>query len=180
LHSISPEIHSIRRSCVPRPQRGWDQGSPSVTHVSRLPLRNIDSSAYNQATVYTNDKIKPRLQRQVGILVAEYLEAKRVVCRVIGVRLRRFGIEPAYKPVESPEHYCGGNRKCFLLKRMSRIFSKGCLLPPQTRSASNASCPERVQTVLTNSANRASFPAPLLFPGPCEEKRKPYGKNNGP
>jgi hypothetical protein len=66
----------------------------------------MSSPAYNQATINPNDKVKPRLQRQIGILVAEYLEAKRVVSSVIGIRLGRFGIEPSYKPVESPEHSC--------------------------------------------------------------------------
>lgn len=59
-------------------------------------------SPYDKSTVNANYKIEPWLQRQIGVLVAEHLEAERVVSD--GGLLRGFGFEAPDKPVESPEH----------------------------------------------------------------------------
>ena len=54
--------------------------------------------------VYSNDKIKPRLQGQVAILVAEYLETKRVVTGAILIVLDGLAVKPSDKPIERTEH----------------------------------------------------------------------------
>lgn len=58
-------------------------------------------------TVYSHDKIKPWLKGQLGVLVAEYLEAEGVVAGAIARLLDRLAIEASDEAIQSTEHSVG-------------------------------------------------------------------------
>jgi hypothetical protein len=64
---------------------------------------------HKKMPVYANNKVKPRLERELRVLVAEDLEAECVIAGSIARLRRGLGVQTADKSIESPEHtgLCG-------------------------------------------------------------------------
>lgn len=58
-------------------------------------------------SINSNNKIKPRLQRQLRFFVAEYLESEGVVVWSIARLLGGLAVQPADKAIECAEHLVG-------------------------------------------------------------------------
>lgn len=71
--------------------------------ISHIYHTDFDIATHNQMPINSNDEIKPRLQRQVGVLVAEHLEAKGIIDGIPWL-LDRLRVQPPDEPVQSPKH----------------------------------------------------------------------------
>lgn len=56
-------------------------------------------------SINSHDKVKPRLQGQLGVFVAEYLEAISIVAGAIPRLLDRLAIQPPNKSIKRAKHH---------------------------------------------------------------------------
>lgn len=100
LRSRDRASRSCRRNCA-LPGRTGRGPSPPIL-ISPFLLSQL-CCTYNHPPVDANDKVEPRLDGQVGVGVAQDLEAKGAVV-VAGGRRQRLAVEARDESVECVEH----------------------------------------------------------------------------
>lgn len=101
-----PVLGLSQRSCGPLSQKGLDLGLPAESSVMSQGCRT-GVSTYNGVSIDSNNKIKPWLQRQLGVFVAEDLEPEGVVAWPIARLLCGLAVQMADKAIEYAEHLVG-------------------------------------------------------------------------
>ena len=110
MRSISQSSRFLLRSCALRSRTGRGRGRPGSRPVSRhsfspsfSAMCSVFYPTHNQSPVDPHDEIKPRLQRELRVFIAENLEPKGTV--VGGLRvLDGLRVQPADKAVQGSKH----------------------------------------------------------------------------